>query len=228
MPLLDLGEVSAGTSSLGDTAVSSDWLLVPDISPNARRDFQSDTVIHQEVFGKIEALERVVTRDTRVLAGIEERAKDVSSNIRDALKDEMTDIEIRLIKSASMLEALRGEYADLPVVAEQYMPVTIRFGITESRSERKALQAIGGILEKNSEMLASKASKMINVERSLDGMPEQSELDIARAAYFDAKIALEIESPSAAADAERLQSEFEAAKQSFNATLIAEGLAPVE
>lgn len=227
MPLLDLGEVSAGVSSLGDIAVSSDWLLVPDISSNARRDFQSDTVVHQEVFGKIGALERVVTRDMRVLAGIEERAKNVSSNIRDALKDEMTNIEIRLIKSDSMLEALRGEYADLPVVAEQYMPVTIRFGITESRSERKALQAIGGILEKNSEMLASKASKMINVERSLDAMPEQSELDIARAAYFDAKIALEIKSPSAA-DAERLHNELEVAKQSLNAALIAEGLASIE
>ncbi len=58
-------------------------------------------------------------------------------------------------------------------------------------------------------------------------MPEQSELDIARAAYFDAKIVLEIESPSAA-DAERLDNELEAAKQSLNAALIAEGLAPIE
>jgi hypothetical protein len=227
MPLLDLGEVTAGVSSLGDTAVSSNWLLVPDISSNARRDFQSDTVVHQEVFGKIEALERVVTRDSRVLAGIEERSKGVSSNIRDALKGEMTAIEIRLIKSDSLLEALRGEYADLPVVAEQYMPVTIRFGITESRSERKALQAIGGILEKNSEMLASKASEMIGIERSLDAMPVESELDIARAAYFDAKIALEIESPSAAGT-EKLYSELEVAKQSLNAALVAEGLAPIE
>ena len=108
------------------------------------------------------------------------------------------------------------------------MPVTIRFGITESRSARKSLQVIAGIVGKNSEMLASKASEMINVERSLDAMPVESELDIARAAYFDAKIALEIESPLVAADAERLYSELEAAKQSVNAALVAEGLAPIE
>jgi len=228
MPLLDLGEVSAGVSSPGGTTVSSGWLLVPKISLHASQYFQSDTGLHQEVFGKIEALERSVTRDTRVLTGIEERAKDVSSDVGNALKNEIMKIEIRLIKSDSMLDALRGEYADLPVVVEKYMPVTIRFGITESRSARKSLQVISGILGKNSEMLASKATHMIGVERSMDAMPVESEIDIARAAYFDAKIALEIESPLSAADAERLHSELEEAKQSVNAALVAEGLAPIE
>jgi len=227
MPLLDLGEVSAGVSSAGDTTVSSGWLLVPKISSHARQYFQSDTVLHQEVFGKIEALERLLTRDSRVLAGIEERAKDVSSDVRNALNDEITAIEIRLVKSDSMLDALHGEYADLPVVVKQYMPVTIRFGITESRSAKKSLQTIAGILGRNSKMLASTATQMAGVERSLDAMPVESDIDIARAAYFDAKIALEIESPLAA-DAERLHSEFVIAKQSLNAALIAEGLVPIE
>jgi hypothetical protein len=228
MALIDLGEVSAGNSSLGDVALSSDWLLVPQISALAYKDFETDTVVHQEVYGKIAALERVVARDSRYLAGIEERAKSVEPEIRSALQGEITSVQIRLVTSDSMLEALRGEYKDLPEIDAQYMPVTIRFGMTETRSESKAMKQMAQALEANKEMLAESAAGMIGVERSLDPAFGASDLDTLRANYFDAVVALEIESPESNAEAEKLQTDLELAKQDYNAALIEAGLSPVE
>ena len=186
MALVDLGEVSAGDSSLGDIALSSDWLLVPQVPTLAREDFQTDTAVHQEVYGKIAALERVVARDSRYLAGIEERANSVEPEVRAALQEEMTTVQIRLVTSGSMLEALRGEYQDLPEIDAQYMPVTIRFGITETRSESKAMKQIAAAIEANSEMLANSAAGVIGVERSLDSAFGDSEFDALRADYLPA------------------------------------------
>ena len=90
MALIDLGEVSAGDASLGDVALSSDWLLVPEISTSAYEDFETDTAVHQELYGKIAALERAVARDSRYLAGIEERANSAEPEIRSALQGEIT------------------------------------------------------------------------------------------------------------------------------------------
>ena len=228
MALIDLGEVSAGDSSLGDIALSSDWLLVPQISALAYKDYETDTVVHQEVYGKIAALERVVARDSRYLAGIEERAKSVEPEIRSALQGEITTVQIRLVTSDSLLDALRGEYQDLPDIDAQYMPVTIRFGMTETRSESKAMKQMAAALEANSEMLANSAAGMIGVERSLDSAFGDSDLDTLRASYFDAVVALEIESPELSAEAEKLQTDLELATQNYNAALIEADLSPVE
>jgi hypothetical protein len=228
MALIDLGEVSAGHASLGDVALSSDWLLVPQISPSAYEDFETDTAVHQELFGKIGALERVVARDSRYLAGIEERANSAEPEIRAALQDEITTVRIRLVTSESMLEALRGEYQDIPEFDAQYMPVTIRFGMTETRSESKAMKQIAAALENNKEKIANSAAEMMSVERSLDSASSDSELDTLRASYFDAVVALEIESPESPADAEKLQTNLELATQNYNAALIEAGLSPVE
>ena len=228
MALVDLGEVSAGDSSLGDIALSSDWLLVPQVPTLAREDFQTDTAVHQEVYGKIAALERVVARDSRYLAGIEERANSVEPEVRAALQEEMTTVQIRLVTSGSMLEALRGEYQDLPEIDAQYMPVTIRFGITETRSESKAMKQIAAAIEANSEMLANSAAGVIGVERSLDSAFGDSEFDALRADYFDAVVALEIESPGSTDEAEKLQTDLEMAKQAYNVALIEADLSPVE
>jgi hypothetical protein len=228
MALIDLGEVSAGASSLGDIALSSDWLSVPQTPTAVKQDFQSETAVHQEVFGKIAALERVVARDSRYLAGIEERTKTVEPEIRAALQDEMTTVQIRLVTSESMLEALRGEYRDLPDIDAQYLPVTIRFGITETRSESKAMKQIAAAIEANSEKLASSAANMIGVERSLDSGFGDEDLDSLRADYFDAVVARDIESPESTAAAEKLQTDLDMAKQSYNVALIEAGLSPVE
>jgi len=228
MALIVLGELSAGASSLGDIALSSDWLSVPETPTSVSQDFQSETAVHQEVYGKITALERVVARDSRYLAGIEERTKTVEPEIRAALQDEMTTVQIRLVTSDSMLEALRGEYRDLPDIDAQYLPVTIRFGITETRSESKAMKQIAAAIEANSEKLANSAASMIGVERSLDTDFGDEDLDSLRADYFDAIVALDIESPESIAAAEKLQIDLEMAKQSYNVALIEAGLSPVE
>lgn len=228
MTLVDLGEVSAGASSLGDIALSSDWLSLPEIPTPVRQDFQTDTAVHQEVYGKIAALERVVARDSRYLAGIEERAKTVEPEIRSALQNEITSVQIRLVTSESMLEALRGEYQDLSDVDAQYMPVTIRFGITETRSESKAMKQIAAAIEANSEMLANSAAGMVGIDRSLDSAFGDSDIDALRADYFDAIVALEIESPEPTDNAEKLQTDLEMAKQAYNVALIEAGLSPVE
>jgi hypothetical protein len=127
-----------------------------------------------------------------------------------------------------MLEALRGEYQDIPEFDAQYMPVTIRFGMTETRSESKAMKQIAAALENNKEKIANSAAEMMSVERSLDSASSDSELDTLRASYFDAVVALEIESPESPADAEKLQTNLELATQNYNAALIEAGLSPVE
>jgi hypothetical protein len=228
MSLINLGEVSAGASSLGDMALSSDWLLVPQISSFAQQDFMSDTTVHREVYGKIEALERVVARDSRYLAGIEERASTAEPEIRAALQNEMTSVQIRLVTSGSMLDALRGEYQDLPAIDAQYMPVTIRFGITETRSESKAMQQIAEAIEANSEMLATSAAKLAGVSRSLDDDIGGNGLDGLRAEYFDALVALDIESPESGVDIAQLQNNLETAKRSYNEALVAAGLPSID
>jgi hypothetical protein len=228
MSLINLGEVSAGDSSLGDVALSSDWLLVPEIPSSAKQDFLSDTSVHREVYGKIEALERVVARDSRYLAGIEERANSAEPEIQAALQSEVTNIRIRLVTSGSMLDALRGEYQDLPEIDARYMPVTIRFGITETRSESKAMKQIAAAIKANSEMLAITAANMAGIERSLDIDFGGTELDALRTDYFDALVALEVESPESTTNTEQLKENLELAQQSYNAALVADGLPPVK
>ena len=225
--LLNLGEISAGDSSLGDAALSTDWMEVPKISNRALQDFLKATAVHREVYGKIAALDRVVSRDRRLLAGIEQRANATSEDIRAALQGEMKEIEIRLIRSDAMLDALRGEYADLPVVAEEYMPVTIQFGITESRSERNSLKRIAEIIEKNRDKIAASAAKLAGVERSF-GAVDSDPLATARDDYYDALIALDLADADDASVRAQLDAELERTKRAYNDALIAEGLNPVE
>ena len=102
-----------------------------------------------------------------------------------------------------LLRRPETEYRDLPDIDAQYLPVTIRFGITETRSESKAMKQIAAAIEANSEKLASSAAGMIGVERSLDSTFGDTDLDALRADYFDAIVAFEIESPESTDEADR-------------------------
>jgi hypothetical protein len=230
-PALSTAWVNIGRVSAGDTAIGgyhSDWLRVPPMSRSARQAHASDTAIHQEVIGQIEALERAVVRDSRLLAGIQERARTVGPEVREGLEKEMAKIGVRLVTKEAMLEARLGEYDDLPQSRLLYMPVIMRFGITETRSERKTMQMVAAILEANSKVLADTANEMIGIDRSLNLEPAESDLEILRESYFDALVAVNTSLPDSNNEVEELEQELTLAKESYNAARLATGLSPID
>ncbi len=230
-PALSTAWVNIGQVSAGDTAIGgdrSDWLRVPPMSRSARQAHASDTAIHQEVIGQIEALERAVVRDSRLLAGIQERARAVSPEVREGLEKEMAKIGVRLVTKEAMLEARLGEYDDLPQSRLLYMPVIMRFGITETRSERKTMQMVAAILEANSKVLADTANEMIGIDRSLNLETTESDLEILRESYFDALVAVNTSLPDSNNEVEELEQELTLAKESYNAARLATGLSPID
>ncbi len=230
-PALSTAWVSIGQVTAGDTAIGgdhSDWLRVPPMSRSARQAHASDTAIHQEVIGQIEALERAVVRDSRLLAGIQERARTASPEVREGLEKEMAKIGVRLVTKEAMLEARLGEYDDLPQSRLLYMPVTMRFGITETRSERKTMQMVAAILEANSKVLADTASEMIGIDRSLNLETTEADLEILRESYFDALVAVNTSLPDSNNEVEELERELILAKESYNAARLATGLSPID
>jgi hypothetical protein len=230
-PALSTAWVNIGRVSAGDTAIGgyhSDWLRVPPMSRSARQAHASDTAIHQEVIGQIEALERAVVRDSRLLAGIQERARTVGPEVREGLEKEMAKIGVRLVTKEAMLEARLGEYDDLSQSRLLYMPVIMRFGITETRSERKTMQMVAAILEANSKVLADTANEMIGIDRSLNLETTESDLEILRESYFDALVAINTSLPDSNNEVEELEQELTLAKESYNVARLATGLSPID
>ena len=226
---ISVGKVSAGSTALDYTAVnSSDWLRVPPMSNSARRAHQSDTATHKDVLGHVEALERSVIRDARLLEGIRARAETAPPEVRAALDKEMARISVRIVTSESMLDARLSEYGDLPLSVLSYMPVTMRFGITESRSEKKTMKVLAAVLESNKEFVTQTADEMIGIDRSFDLASDEDDLDSLRRIYFDALVAVTTESTEISDDHEELKHELEIARRSFNTARIADGLTPIQ
>ena len=134
-------------------------------------------------------------QDARLLAGIRERAKTASPEVRKGLDKEMAKIGVRIVTKEAMLDARRAEYEDLPQSTLLYMPVTMRFRITETRSERKAMQLLADILEANSNAMADTASAMIGIYRSLNLESAEADLEVLRESYFDALVAVNTNLP---------------------------------
>jgi hypothetical protein len=223
---ISVGKVSAGSTAPDYAAAdSSDWLRVPPMSYSARRAHQSDTATHKDVLGHIEALERSVVRDARLLDGIRTRAKTAPPEVRAALDKEMARIRVRIVTSESMLDARHSEYGDLPLSDLSYMPVTMRFGITESRSEKKAMQALAAVLESNKEYVTQTADEMIGIDRSFELASDEDDLDSLRRTYFDALVAVTTES---AETSDELKRELDIARLSFNTARVADGLTPIQ
>jgi hypothetical protein len=230
-PVLSTAWVNIGLVFAGDTATGSDrsdWLLVPPMSYSARQVHASDTAVHEDVIGEIDALERAVMRDVRLLAGIQERARTANPEVREGLEKEMTKIGVRVVTKEAMLDARRAEYDDLPQATLLYMPVTMRFGITETRSERKAMQMLAAIVEANSDKLADTASEMIGIDRSLNLETAETDLELLRESYFDALVAVNTSLPDSNNEVEELERELMLAKESYNAARLARGLSPID
>lgn len=228
---VNIGQVSAGDTSTNIGSIGrdnrSDWLRVPPMSTPARKAHHADTSAHADVLGQIEALERAVIRDTRLLAGIRKRAETANDDVRAGLDKEMAKISVGIVTKESMLDARRAEYEDLPQLTLLYMPVTMRFGITESRSERRAMQILAATLEQNKRELAATANDIIGIDRSLNLDADETDLASLRQIYFDALVAVDAVSPDSTNALPELEHDLALARDSYNAARIAEGLDPV-
>ena len=230
---VNLGEVKAGYASAEPVYSSrSEWLRIPAMSSTVKNAYQVDTSVHQDVHGEIQALKRSITRNQRQLESIRMRKANASDNIKDAIQDEMDGLELRILRSESLLDARRAEYQDLPLKEINYMPVTIRFGIIESRNEKRALSTLAGLLEKNSARIASATEERIGIERSADiaDIPvsdAQEPLDQARTSYFDALVAYRESSYSDSPVTADIERSLTLARDSYNSERAAAGISPI-
>ena len=231
---IDMGEIRAGYSSTDTSFASrSEWLRIPDMSAAAREAYQVDTALHQDVYAEIQALERSVTRDRRQRDSMRQRMAAASESIRDAVQADLDLLELRILRSESLLDARRAEYADLPRPAISYMPVTIRFGVIESRSQKRALATLAAYLEKNSVRISDTAAGKLGIARDADfggdgDTAGTDALEQARSDYFDALVEYRQASSGNTEDAESIGRELARARETYNAARTAAGIVPLE
>jgi hypothetical protein len=210
---VNIGTVKAGSRSHGSGGNAAPWLRVPPLSIEARRNFDEKTKIHQQVTGEIEALQRALTRNQRILAGLDQRIAKAGSEILDGLKQERTRVAVQNQAQSAELDAQRAEYQDLPREPLEFMPVTIEVAVTETESEKKAQVALAELVGGNSDLLASAvgnaATGLISKSANLNDIkiePDAAELagtlEHARAGYYDALVAAQSGSASSKADLE--------------------------
>jgi len=210
---VNIGTVKAGSRSHGSGGNAAPWLRVPPLSIEARRNFDEKTKIHQQVTGEIEALQRALTRNQRILAGLDQRIAKAGPEILDGLKQERTRVAVQNQAQSAELDAQRAEYQDLPREPLEFMPVTIEVAVTETESEKKAQVALAELVGGNSDLLASAvgnaATGLISKSANLNDIkiePDAAELagtlEHARAGYYDALVAAQSGSASSKADLE--------------------------
>ncbi|MDP9010890.1 MAG: hypothetical protein M3N91_19660 [Pseudomonadota bacterium] len=206
---VNLGTVTAGSQSHGSGRDSAPWLRVPPLSIEARRNFDEKTKIHQQVTGEIEALQRALTRNQRLLAGLDVRIAKAGPDLVDGLKQERTRVAVQDQAQSAELDAHRAEYQDLPHAPLEFMPVTIEVAVTETESEKKAQVALAELVGSNSNLVASavgnaatglisKSASLNDIKIEPDPVDSAGALEHARTAYFDAMVAVH-GSPSASA-----------------------------
>lgn len=211
---VNIGTIKAGARSHGSGGDAAPWLRVPPLSVEARRNFDEKTKVHQQVTGEIEALQRALTRNQRVLTGLDQRIAKANPEIVDGLKQERTRIAVQSQAQSAELDAQRAAYQDLPRAPLEFMPVTIEVAVTETESEKKAQVALAELVGSNSDLVASAvgnaATGLISKSASLNDIkiePDPAELagtlEHARAGYYDALIAAQTGSASSKRDLER-------------------------
>jgi hypothetical protein len=163
---VNLGNVAAGAKSVGSEQPPQ-WLHVPGLSPDARRAYEQQTQAQHEVAGEIEALQRAMTRTRRMIDGLDQRLGAATGDMAEGLKQERTRLSVQTQTQEVELEARQAEYRDLPLKPLEFMPVSISVGVTESRSEQKALVMLADVINSNGPELASAVSSGL-FSRSLD------------------------------------------------------------
>jgi hypothetical protein len=228
-----LGTVSAGAHSSGSATDSPPWLSVPALSAEARRAYDEKTKFHQQVMGEIDALKRALTRNQRLLAGLDQRTTTASADVAAGLRQERTRVAVQIQAQQAELDASTAEYQDLPQTPLEFMPVTIVVAVTESESEKTALLALASVIDANGGQLAAAggtASASL-FSRSLDLTDNAvkpnptAELDRARTHYFDALV--ESRTGTALAPGEDAMGNLALARSRYNDARRALGLEPI-
>jgi hypothetical protein len=200
-----LGTVSAGSQSAGSKDDSPPWLAVPAMTVEARRAYEEKTKAQQQVMGEIDALKRAVTRNQRLLAGLDQRIADASGDVAAGLAQERTKVAVQIQTQQAEIDASNAEYQDLPHTPLEFMPVTIVVGVTETQSEKSALLVLAGVIDSSAGLVASAggtaSTNLLTRELKLtDDSANQNpgaELELARANYFDALVAARSDSTTA-------------------------------
>jgi hypothetical protein len=196
---VNIGTVTAGARSQGSAGKEPQWLRVPPLSVEARRNYDEKTRVHQEVTGQIEALQRALVRNQRQLAGLDQRITKATADILAGLKQERTRIAVQNQSQSAELEARNAEYQDLPRAPLEFMPVTIEVGVTETESEKKAQLALAEIVGSNSDVVASavgnaatglisKSAGVDDLKLDQDATAASAEFEQARTNYYDALV----------------------------------------
>lgn len=231
---VNIGPVAAGAQSNGSGGDAAPWLKVPPLTVEARLAYEEKTKVHQDVAGEIEALKRAMTRNQRLLAGLDRRmAAAVDPAIADGLKAERTRVAVQIQAQGAELDARNAEYQDLPRTPLEFMPVTIEVGVTETESEKKSQLALAQIIGGNSDLVASTVgnaatallSKSVQAGDLVTG-PETlnpaEDLKRARASYYDALV--EARAAAAGSAGEEARRKLAAAKDKYNAARRSLGL----
>jgi hypothetical protein len=228
-----LGTVSAGSQSAGSKDDSPPWLTVPALTIEARRAYEEKTKAQQQVMGEIDALKRALTRNQRLLAGLDQRIAEASGDVAAGLAQERTKIAVQIQTQQAEIDASNAEYQDLPHTPLEFMPVTIVVGVTETQSEKAALLVLAGVIDSNAGLVASAggtaSSNLFTRELKLtDDSAKQNpaaELELARANYFDALVAAR--STSTAAPDGNASGNLALARARYNGARHALGLEPI-
>ncbi len=228
---VDLGRLAAGSRGTGGQGSDPPWLSVPPPSDEARRHFDQRTAVHQENAAQIDALQRAIARNESVRAALEKRRRGAPAALARSLREEIVRTQTQGLTLQAELEARRAEYAALDPDPIPLMPVTIEVGVTETASERKALQRLAAIVDSQREFIAKTAltaAAGLIARRSIDAAepadaaspsvgpaaaaarpvslaasdPLRVELEAARAAYYDALVESRLRSADAGSDGE--------------------------
>jgi hypothetical protein len=234
---VNVGTVTAGSHAAGSKSDAAPWLRVPPLSTEARRVYDEKTKVHQEVMGEIEALNRALTRNRRILASLDQRIAAADADTVDGLKQERTRIAVQNQSQAAELDARKAEYQDLPRATLEFMPVTIEVAVTETESEKKARLALADIIGKNGDVLGSavgnaatglisKSAAAADLKIEPDSADSVSELERSRALYYDAWVAAEGSAPGkTSADSQRTLALM---KDKYNEARHSQGLEPIK
>jgi hypothetical protein len=234
---VNIGPLKAGSRSHGSGGDAAPWLRVPPLPTEARRNFDERTKVHQQVTGEIEALQRALTRNQRLLAGLDQRISKASPDLLEGLRQERTRIAVQNQSQSAELDARRAEYQDLPRDSLEFMPVTIEVGVTETESEKKAQVALAELVGSNSGLVASavgnaasgllsKAANVNDLKIEPDSADVAAELAHARAGYYDALVA--VHSTSSASTQRDLERKLALERDKYNEARRSAGLEQIK
>lgn len=234
---VNIGAVKAGSRSHGAGGDAAPWLRVPALSVEARRNFDEKTKVQQQVTGEIEALQRALTRNQRLLAGLDQRIAKAGPDLLEGLKQERTRIAVQSQSQSAELDARHAEYQDLPRQPLEFMPVTIEVAVTETESEKKAQVALAELVSGNSDLVASAvgnaATGLLSKSASLNDIkiePDSAELaqslGQARAVYYDALVA--VQTTTSASSKQDLERNLARERDNYNDARRLAGLEPIK